>query len=93
MTLCFIIMVKMIAKFTKKKYFSIILGIYETVARVIFLMAKTVLVFCQQVLWLKYFNQRFFLFHPSAAQYLNECTGRERTLCQSAENSESTYRT
>lgn len=43
-------MVKVIVSFPKKKkkFISIIPGIYETVARVIFLMAKKVLVFCQQ---------------------------------------------
>lgn len=50
MSLWFSIMVKVIVNFPKKKSISIIPGIYETVARVIFLMAKKVLVLCQQVL-------------------------------------------
>lgn len=49
MSLWFFIMVKVIVNFPKKSI-SVIPGIYETVARVIFLMAKKVLVLCQQVL-------------------------------------------
>lgn len=50
MSLWFIIMVKVIVSFPKKKSILTIPGIYEMVARVIFLMAMKVLVFCQQVL-------------------------------------------
>lgn len=49
MSLWFIIMVKVIVNFPKKSI-SLIPGIYEIVARVIFLMAKKVLVLCQQIL-------------------------------------------
>lgn len=72
MALWFIIVVKVSVSFQKIRSISNIPGIYETLARVIFLIPKRVFVFCQQVLQSKYFNHRFFLFHQSTAKYLND---------------------
>lgn len=80
MSLWFIIMVKIMASFQKKESISVIPGRHETVARVIFLMAKKVFVFCQQILWLQYFNHRLSLFpHSTATSWMRAWGQRQDT--------------